>query len=98
MTKPTNLQHFHKFWLICWRKVGKLEAERKFIIALKREEAEVIIKAAEAYAESVRGKDKNYLPHPATWLHQGRYYDELETTPTVSDYFDRLENENTRLC
>lgn len=98
MTKPTNLQHFHKFWSVVWRKVGKLEAERKFIQALKREPAEFIIAAAEAYTKKVKGSNPQFLPHPATWLHAGRYYDEEEETSTVSDYFDRLENEDTRIC
>lgn len=80
MTIPTKKQQqaFESFWLIVWRKKGKLDAERKFIQALKRESAEYITEAAKAYADSVRGRDKQYLPHPATWLHQGRYYDELE--------------------
>ncbi len=90
---------FEQFWKVCWRRKGKLEAERKFIKALKIENADFIIEAAETYANSVKGMNKKYLPHPATWLHQGRYYDDLdEEVPTISDYFDRLENEDTRLC
>lgn len=95
MTKPTNLQHFHKFWSVVWRKVGKLEAERKFIIALKRESAEFIIEAAQAYTESVKHKkDRQFLPHPATWLHKGRYYDELEEQFDPMKLLDELDGDN----
>lgn len=91
---------FEQFWEVCWRRKGKLEAERKFIKALKNETAEFIIEAAKAYADSVRGKDKKFLPHPATWLHQGRYYDELdepEFDPLTYLKQKREENEDNRI-
>jgi hypothetical protein len=89
-------EQFKKFWSVVWRKVGKLEAERKFKQALKREPAEVIIKAAEVYAESVKDRnDRSWLPHPATWLHKGRYYDELEDDQTFDPLKALNEMDNT---
>jgi len=97
MTKPTNLQHFHKFWSVVWLKVGKLDAERKFYIALKREPAEFIIEAAKAYTEKIKGKkERRYTIHPATWLHKGRFYDEdsEEEEFNALKLLDELDGDN----
>jgi hypothetical protein len=33
------------------------------------------------YAESVRGKNKQYVPYPATWMNEERYLDEQDDEP-----------------
>ncbi len=38
----------------------------------------VLIDGVSRYAESVRGKDKQYIKHPAAWLNTGRWGDEVE--------------------
>jgi uncharacterized protein YdaU (DUF1376 family) len=93
---------FDKFWDIYPRKVGKQEAARAFIKALRLADPEVILAGAKRYAE-----DKNrlavYTAHPSTWLNQGRWEDEpipsrtTEGVPTwVPPRFDHAEEENRK--
>lgn len=63
---------FQDFWDAYPRKTGKLDAERKFIIACRRATAEQIMDGVARYQFS---DDPKFIPHPATWLHQGRYLD-----------------------
>ena len=53
-----------------------------------------LIDGARAYAASVAGKEQKYIAHPTTWLNQGRWEDEADTTPTMSnaEAADRLRN------
>ena len=88
---------FDKFWNIYPREVGKQEAARAFIKALRLADPEVILAGAKRYAE-----DKNrlavYTAHPSTWLNQGRWEDEpipsktAEAVPTwIPPRFDHAE-------
>lgn len=72
---------FEEFWLAYPRKVGKLEARRKFDIAvrrLNRPDALAIMLGALARAKS-GWTDPQFVPHPSTWLHQGRWDDQAPT-------------------
>jgi uncharacterized protein YdaU (DUF1376 family) len=93
---------FDKFWNIYPRKVGKQEAARAFIKALRLADPEVILAGAKRYAE-----DKNrlavYTAHPSTWLNQGRWEDEpipsktAEAVPTwIPPRFDHAEEEKRK--
>ena len=52
----------------------------------------MILDAIKPFAVSVAKKEKKFIPHPATWLNQGRWDDELEeiASTSSSDYLDRL--------
>jgi hypothetical protein len=63
---------FPAFWDAYPRKTGKLDAERKFAIACRRATFEQIMDGLARYQFS---DDPKFIPHPATWLHQGRYLD-----------------------
>jgi hypothetical protein len=81
---------FERFWSSYPRKVAKKAAERAFDKAIKETTLAAIL-----HAVSVdRGdwKDEKFIPHPATWLNDGRYLDhgpaaELKTyrPPGVDD-------------
>jgi hypothetical protein len=68
---------FEAFWLCYPRKVGRKAAERKFLLALKETTVEVMLKALEAQkgSEQWQKDGGRFIPHPATWLHQGRWAD-----------------------
>ena len=78
--EPTNRRtvnarasDFDFFWRIYPRKVGKLAAKRAFEKALKGGAV-----AAELVAAVERARwpgDVQFIPHPATWLNQGRWMD-----------------------
>ena len=78
---------FERFWKIYPRKVGgKSAALKSFIKALEQVTAEQILTAAEEYANRPNLPEMQYIPHPTTWLNQGRWADDLSTetknTPT----------------
>ena len=66
---------FENFWKSYPRRVGKVAAEKAWAAACKRSDSEAIITAASRYAQHPPD-DPKFIPHPATWLNQGRYDDE----------------------
>jgi hypothetical protein len=70
---------FDDFWSKYPRKVAKKTAMQSFA-KLPMDEQELAIDALETHLEYWRIKetDTDFIPHPATWLNQGRYFDELE--------------------
>lgn len=73
---------FDRFWEACPRKVGKSDARRKFTRA--GVDPAVLVAAMRTHAErwAADGTDPRFIPHPATWLHQGRWADELVAQDT----------------
>lgn len=79
---------FEEFWKLCPRKVGKGKAREKYFKALESTTHDQIIKAMQRHAGEMKGRETEFIPHPATWLHQERYFDEpshAEPEP-VSDW------------
>lgn len=71
---------FDEFYTRYPRKVGKGAARKAFARALKIASLEEIIEGLENsvhYWES-EGTEKQFIPHPATWLNGERWCDELE--------------------
>lgn len=64
------------FWELYPRKVGKQDARKAFVKAARTVDAEVIVGGAARLAEDPNLPDKEFIPHPATWLRQGRWEDE----------------------
>lgn len=79
--KQEYTPEFEAFWSQYPRRIAKKVAFKSFQIAL-REGAEIdhILRAVEAYKKwlSCTEKWRPEPAHPATWLNQGRYDDELE--------------------
>lgn len=71
-----NSAEFEEFWKHCPRKSGKKEAGRKYWIAREEISAEDLLKAIKRHRREMADTEKQFIPMPATWLHQGRYYDE----------------------
>lgn len=75
-------RRFERFWKAYPRKVGKGAAEKSFK-KYKPDDAltERMIVSVEAHKRSDQWKRDGgqYIPHPATWLNQRRWEDELET-------------------
>lgn len=70
------MSSFDVFWQIYPRKVGKLEAQRAYEKAIKKTPDHVIRAAALRHADECKMKEAQFIPHPATWLNQGRWMDE----------------------
>ena len=75
---------FDEFWAAYPRRTGKEAARKAWCAARKRDASpDHIIAAARRYAEHPPD-DPQFIPHPATWLNQGRYDDEpIERTCNV---------------
>ena len=67
---------FIEFYDAYPRHVGKQAAARAFKKAAKKVSPSVIITAAERLAADPNLPEKQFIPHPATWLNQGRWDDE----------------------
>lgn len=73
---------FEQFWSKYPRKMAKRHAEKAFN-KLPSDEQELALEAISQHIEYWRIKqtEKEFIPHPATWLNQARYFDELDMTP-----------------
>src|SRR3990167_10204389 len=69
-----NLLAFEQFWQAYPRKVAKELARKKLPIG---NELGKILQALEAQKKSKQWQDSQFIPHPATWLGQRRWEDEL---------------------
>ena len=69
---------FKEFWDVYPRKVGRANAEKAFSKASQSVGVDKILDAVRPYAKSVSHKEKKFIPHPATWLNQGRWDDDIE--------------------
>ena len=90
---------FGTFWEAYPRKVGKLAAKRAWDKALREDTPDAIINGLETQLSTLRSTDKQFIPHPSTWLNQGRWMDETE--PEVAAPFrpyDTWSEKDKREC
>lgn len=73
---------FDDFWRKYPRKVARKTAMQSFM-KLAVDEQEMAIEALDTHIEYWKLKETatEFIPHPATWLNQQRFYDELKLTP-----------------
>ncbi|WP_304455928.1 hypothetical protein [Nocardiopsis sp. YSL2] len=83
ITRERNAR-FAEFYDAYPRKVGRKAAEQKFRTAVKTVDPQVIIDAAHRFAAAQARADPKFIPHPATWLHQGRWDDEDEPAQSAA--------------
>jgi hypothetical protein len=69
-------QEFAEFWNHYPRRIGKLAAQRAYVTARKRATPDAILAGVMLYKQSMP-QEERFRPHPATWLNQGRWMDEL---------------------
>lgn len=76
---PLYTADFKTFWAACPRKVGKLDAARKFKQHKCGGFLDQILMALNQQKKSAEWKEEGgkYIPHPATWLHQGQWENEV---------------------
>lgn len=74
LTSPRD--GFDEFWLAYPRKVGKDAARAAWAKAVKRAPVGEIISGLHGFCVSARGADTQFIPHPSTWLNQGRWQDD----------------------
>lgn len=67
---------FEEIWALFVKRVGKDAAFRQWKKAKQRVSHETLIAAVRAQAAKDRAADIQFVPHPATWLSEGRWQDE----------------------
>ena len=85
--KDLQAERFDEFWKLYPRKVGKAAALKSWKkIKPTAELFERILTAVEAAKNSQQWQKDGgqFIPHPATWLNQGRWDDELTPAGTVA--------------
>ena len=81
-----NESIFESFWKSYPRKVGKEKCRNWFKSHKPKEDlVQKMIEAVEEQKKSKQWSDPQYIPHPYTWLNQGRWEDEL--TPSKDSTF-----------
>jgi hypothetical protein len=89
----TETNNFDQFWTIYPKKVGKPKAVKAFskaITELAKQHADPVdwlLKRVAIYSKEWEGRpDRQFCPHPATWLNDERYNDITDPKPTESIY------------
>lgn len=68
---------FADFYAIFPRKVERRGASNAYRSALTRSTPEIILAGAKRYAAAMAGTEMKYVKHPATWLNQDCWLDEM---------------------
>jgi hypothetical protein len=87
-SRSSSLADFDRFWSCYPKRVGRGSAEKAWLKALSIASADEIISVVEVYPW---GDDKQFIPHPATWLNQKRWQDDLTASKS------RLDSQAERL-
>jgi uncharacterized protein YdaU (DUF1376 family) len=90
-----SLASFDRFWKAYPRKQNKGHAEKAWAKAIKLADPDQIISAVE---RSVWNEDKQFIPHPASWLNGKRWEDELPNMPVRLSEEEFEEQERKRIA
>ena len=87
----TSTPEFDQFWAAYPRKVGKKAALKAWNAAKDKPAAAAIISAVNRAKECEQWQKDGgqYIPHPATWLNQGRWDDGMATEGQPADIAPR---------
>jgi DNA-binding transcriptional ArsR family regulator len=69
---------FDDAWTAYPRKIGKGNAKKAWLSAIKKTDEASLCAALNAYIESIAGNDSKYIPHLSTWLNGERWGDDIE--------------------
>lgn len=77
--------HQEIFWRKYPRKVAKIAAMKALAKVQKSGVVwEIFDTGVDRFVESCKGKEVQFIPHPSTFLNQGRYADEYPQTPILT--------------
>jgi hypothetical protein len=80
--KNLYIDHFDAFWKAYPLKVGKAAAEKSFMkLKIDSDLLNIMLRSIETQKQSKQWQDKQFIPHPATWLNQKRWEDETDEPP-----------------
>jgi hypothetical protein len=77
-------EEFTRFWELYPRRVGRKKALSAYRAARKAVSVEEIAQGLVAQLPDLRRREVSYVPHPATWLNQGRWADDPRSSAQAS--------------
>ena len=88
------MSDFDLFYSLYPRKVAKLEAVKAWKQMTRDYEPAEIIDGLRRCLPSLSRRERQYIPHPASWLRAGRWMDEVEVVSTGrrQNYADAIIN------
>jgi hypothetical protein len=83
-SEPSASSEFDTFWAAYPRKKGKIAGRKAFDKAIKLTSLEQLLQGIDFLKSEIKrnGTKIEYVPHPASWLNDGRWEDEPDTTAT----------------
>jgi hypothetical protein len=96
---PSNelMTQFENWWSIYPRKVGKVDAQKHFMRIMRAPGAPTIQNLIDGtHALIAEKREHKFVPHPSTWLRQGRWDDERVDAPAVDVVVERVPPEFER--
>ena len=80
---------FERFWSSYPRKIGKQAAKNAWRKAKGKPKVDIIIEVVNQQKQTEQWQKDNgqFIPHPATWINQGRWDDALTTEIEKPRYF-----------
>jgi hypothetical protein len=86
-----NAGGFIYFWTAYPKKVGKIDAERAWNKIKDKPEISIILKSIEDHKNTEQWKKENgqYIPNPATFINQGRWFDEIKKPGIIRPAFQQ---------
>lgn len=81
------LDEFEQWWCVCWRKTKKPYAFKCYRKAREIANASILLEAAKKFAEIIkkRGTERQFQPHPSTWLNNEQWLDDDNEFGAVAD-------------
>lgn len=87
-----------RFWVIYPRKRNKARARRAWHSKVKPEEVDAIIARVQLnLCGEWKDKDVQYIPHPATWLNDRRWEDEIEQPRQAAPDAEELQRKRKEI-
>lgn len=74
---------FEAFWALCPRKVGKDAAKKAWTKAAAKVAPLIISQGLRKHLPLWKVTEERFIPHPATWLNEGRWQDEVKMPVAV---------------
>lgn len=73
------LDDFDRFWMLYPVKVGKIKARASWDRAMRRVDAETVIRSLPAHVAAWQADPRypKFVPHPTTWLNRGGWDDDV---------------------
>lgn len=76
---PNEIEGEFECWYSAYpRREGRGQALRAYRTARKKVSAEILLNAVKRDARRFEGKDRQFIPHPATWLNGERWADDAQ--------------------